>query len=260
MNRMSIKIGLFITTLCVSLNSLAQNNNEVEVNVEIELEEVYDIKEPEAIDMGGSVLWASFNLHAEKPSDVGIYCGWGDPTGNLRFQADDPNEENYIEPEACLAMYGGLEPTYNISGSDIDIVHRHLKNGWQMPSKCNFDELHDCKWELTRIEGTLGYKVTANNGNSIFLPAWNNEMGEEYGVDVAYGCYWTSSICHLYMSSDVEGAYGAYFFNFVYTPWWLKTEDYDLETVPVNGEKFLIASDRWAQLMIRPVKPKSISK
>lgn len=68
------------------------------------------IKEPEAIDMGGSVLWASFNLYAERPTEVGIYCGWGDPTGNLKFQADIPDEENYIEPEVCTAMYGGIDP------------------------------------------------------------------------------------------------------------------------------------------------------
>lgn len=127
-----------------------------------------------------------------------------------------------------------------------------------MPRKSHFDELHDCKWELIRKDGVLGYKVTAKNGNSIFLPAWNNDIEKEDGIDVAYGCYWTSDICCIPYTE--EDFYGAYYFNFAYIHWWLKTEDYDLETIPVNDCNILRAASRWKQFMIRPVKPKLTSK
>ena len=246
---------MLIMMLGASLGGYTQHSDDGTTGgVEFDVE--YNLKEPEAVDMGGSVLWASFNLWAEKPTDVGGYCGWGDPTGELRFQADDPDGENYMDEETCIAMYGGKDPDSCISGTDIDVVHRQLGMGWQMPRKRHFDELHDCKWELTRLDGTLGYKVTAKNGNSIFLPAWNDEMGYQHGIDVAYGRYWTYEICHLPISENVDGGNGAYSFDFVYTHWWLKTENYDLETVPVNGENYLTAESRWHQLMIRPVKPK----
>lgn len=210
-----------------------------------------NLKEPEMIDMGGSVLWASFNLYANEPTETGIYCGWGDPTGKLRFQASDPNGENYIETEACLAMYGGIDPVQNISGSEIDIVHRQMGNGWQMPRKKHFEELHDCKWELIRKDEVLGYKVTANNGNSIFLPAWNNNLGSYNGVDVAYGCYWTSEYSTMSFTSEESHC-----FNFVLLPWWLKSDDYDLGVQMDDGSNILMTAYRWEQLMIRPVKPK----
>lgn len=240
---------LFCLLNALTINVIAQNN----------VNDATPIKEPQGVDMGGSVLWSTTNLFAETPDEVGIYCGWGDPTGDLKFQGYNPEEENYMDPETCLAMYGGLQPDNNIAGSDIDIVHRHLSNGWQMPSSRHFDELHDCKWELAKINDTLGYKVTALNGNSIFLPAWNNEPSIENGVKVAYGGYWTADICHLYLSLEDNG-FGAYIYNLAYTPWWLESEEYDCGLVTVDGSNILMAADRWNQLMVRPVKPKSVKK
>lgn len=36
---------------------------------------------PQAVDLGLSVKWASFNIGATRPSEVGNYIRWGDPTG-----------------------------------------------------------------------------------------------------------------------------------------------------------------------------------
>lgn len=219
--------------------------------------EGFPSKEPEAVDMGGSVLWASFNLFAAEPTGVGDYFGWGDPIGQLEFQASDPNEENYIDIESCLAMYGGLKPAYNIAGSEIDIAHRKLGNGWQMPRFFDFCELIcDCEWEITRIDGVLGYKVTAKNGNSIFLPGWNDEMGKEEGIDVVYGAYWTSNTCQLYFDENHDYI-GCYCIALHYIPWCIKDKcAIDCGIIPSKGD-LLMAAPRWSQLMVRPVKRKA---
>lgn len=245
--------------LSVSLISLGINTSfaQNEVEATIIFENGYNIKEPEGIDMGGSVLWASFNLFAEKPEDNGIYCGWGDPSGELKFQSDEPEEENYIDLETCLAMFGGLEPSSNISGSDIDIAARFLKNGWKLPSYTDFGELHDCKWELTRIDGNLGYLVTADNGNSIFLPAWNNEIVDVEGLESAYGAYWTSSLSHYPNFYSEENNACALCLNLAVLPWWLRSDDYDLPQIEVGDSIAGMDWPRWAQLMIRPVKSKN---
>lgn len=243
--------------LCVCCLSFFSSFAQIDdFHVELK-EELIPPKEPMAVDMGGSVLWSSFNLCAEDPTEVGIYCGWGDPTGVLRFQADDPNGENYIDIESCLAIYGGLEPPYNIAGKDIDVVHRNLGNGWQMPTFFDFCELiSDCEWEITRVNGTLGYKVTAKNGNSIFLPGWNNEMGKEDGIDVVYGAYWTSNTCSFYFDEEYRTV-GCYCICLHEIPWCIKDKDIiDAGLLESKGNS-LMALPRWNQLMIRPVKKKA---
>ncbi len=245
-----MKKNIYLTLVSALLTSLHCHAQIEDFEIEFEVEKAYNVKEPQAIDMGGSVLWSSFNMYATEPSEVGIYCGWGDPTGNLKFQASNPDEENYIEESACVAMYGGLSPAYNISGSELDIVHVHLGKGWVLPQKWHFDELHDCKWEIVRMDDNVaGYKVTAQNGNSIFLPAWNDVIDNESGRDVVYGAYWTSSACSLY-------EIGAYCFDLALVYWWLKSDSYDCESIEVEGRNQLTAVPRWQQLMIRPVKLK----
>jgi len=245
--------------LCVCCLSFFSSFAQIDdFHVELK-EELIPPKEPMAVDMGGSVLWSSFNLCAEDPTEVGIYCGWGDPTGVLRFQADDPNGENYIDIESCLAIYGGLEPPQNIAGKDIDVVHRNLGNGWQMPTLLDFSELiSDCEWEITRINGTLGYKVTAKNGNSIFLPSWNNEIGKEDGIDVVYGAYWTSFTCSYDFYDEYGGIpIGCYRICLHEIPWCIKDKDIiDCGVIPSKGH-LLMSTPRWNQLMIRPVKKKA---
>lgn len=64
----------------------------------------------------------------------------------------------------------------------------------QVPTKEEFQELLDkCTWQWTTLNGVNGYRVTARNGNSIFLPA----AGSRFGTDVRYvgfsGLYWSSS-------------------------------------------------------------------
>lgn len=238
----------------LTLNSFAQESSNLEYEV---VRHRVAPKESMAVDMGGSVLWGSFNLYAKDPTEVGIYCGWGDPTGDLRFQADDPNGENYIDTESCLAMYGGLEPPHNIAGKDIDVVHRNLGNGWQLPTFFDFCELiSDCEWEITRINGTLGYKVTAKNGNSIFLPGWNNEIGKEDGIDVVYGAYWTSNTCSFYFDEEYRTV-GCYCICLHEIPWCIKDKyAIDMGMLPSKND-LLLAAPRWNQLMIRPVKKKA---
>ena len=78
----------------------------------------------------------------------------------------------------------------------------------QVPTKEEFQELLDkCTWQWTTLNGINGYRVTARNGNSIFLPAAGNRDGTDvYGVGSG-GSYWSSSA-----SSDYYYAYCLYFY------------------------------------------------
>lgn len=65
-----------------------------------------------------------------------------------------------------------------------------------MPTPSEFVELTSkCSWEWSEMNGVNGTKVTGQNGNSIFLPAGVNRMGETISNQVGQrGCYWSGSL------------------------------------------------------------------
>lgn len=119
-----------------------------------------NIKEPEAIDLGLSVKWASCNLGGLAPCDAGIMAVWGDPTGTVLENADY---------EYC----GGKNVPYNISGTELDIAKAMLGGNWRLPTAEEVQELKDkCKREsfkseLYDINRQTQYNYIGPNGNSI---------------------------------------------------------------------------------------------
>lgn len=117
------------------------------------------IKEPEAIDLGLSVKWASCNLGGFISSDKGIMAVWGDPSGNVLEGTD-------------YDSYGIKNAPDDISGTEYDIVKAMLGGNWRLPTAEEVQELKDnCEKETFReydsalLRGL--YVYTAPNGNSI---------------------------------------------------------------------------------------------
>lgn len=114
--------------------------------------------QPEAIDLGlpSGTKWASFNVGAEAPEEIGDYYRWGE----IEDLDLDQSPDDYVSPE--------LE---EISGTEYDVAHEKWGGNWRMPTVDDFDELiSNCTWELTTVNEVNGYSVKGNNGNSIFLP------------------------------------------------------------------------------------------
>ena len=114
-------------------------------------------QEHEFVDLGlpSGTLWATCNVGANKPEDYGDYLSWD-------------------EGKTVDAKWG---------------------NGWQMPSKEQWEELvQNTKTIWTTRNGVNGRLFIANNGNSIFLPA-AGYLGEcfLYGAG-SFGNYWSSSL------------------------------------------------------------------
>lgn len=111
----------------------------------------------EAVDLGLSVKWASCNVGARVPEEIGGYYGWADPTGKNR--STDENE------------YPGPVPPSNISGTEYDIAYMQWGKNWHLPTGSEIDELIErCEWKAETVNGVHGRRVTGPNGNSIFLP------------------------------------------------------------------------------------------
>lgn len=117
------------------------------------------------VDLGLSVYWCSCNVGAESPEEYGDYYAWGETKPKNSY-----TEENYSYYNNDTKVYTDIGE--NISGTEYDAATVNLGSDWRMPTKAELQELLDkCTWEWTQINSVNGYKVTAENGNSIFIPA-----------------------------------------------------------------------------------------
>ena len=129
-----------------------------------------------AVDLGLSVLWATFNVGASAPEEDGEWAGWGDYTG--KKTSINPND------------YPNANPPENIAGTEFDIARVQWGDGWRLPSIDEWSELDRCDREDFTLNGKKGTKITGPNGNSIFLPQGGiRHEGQEYEIDAFF--FWT---------------------------------------------------------------------
>ena len=133
-------------------------------------------QEVEFVDLGLSVEWATVNVGATKPEEVGGLYGFGDKTlFNVSTQAAD-----YIDTD--------------ILNTENDLATMYIPGAFT-PSETQMQELVDnTTIESATVGGVAGYRFTAANGNSIFLPLTGTRTGSEVSGADALGAYWTSSV------------------------------------------------------------------
>ena len=173
---------------------------------------------PEAVNLGLSVKWASFNLGATKPEEYGDYYAWGEtePKADYSWATYKwcMGSKNTLTKYCTRSEYGynGFTDEKTVLDPEDDAAHVILGGNWRMPTKEEQDELRNkCSWEWTQVNGVNGQMVTGPNGNSIFLPAACDPslVYPEY-VD-SYGGYWS---CSLYTSDPDFESYQILFFPY----------------------------------------------
>ncbi len=175
---------------------------------------------PDAVDLGLSVKWASFNLGASKPEEGGDYYAWG--------ETEAKNDYEWSNYKWCNGSYTKLTK-YNTNGNygivdnktqldpEDDVAMTLLGDKWRMPTDAEIDELiQNCTWTWDTKNGVNGYWVTSkvNTSAKIFLPA----AGYHDGSGIGLGYYWSSTIDPeypnyanlLFISADDIDAHGAY--------------------------------------------------
>lgn len=129
----------------------------------------------EAVDLGLSVKWASWNVGATAPEESGGYYAWGETKPKDYYPAD------YDPPTSWN----------NISSTQYDVAHVKWGNGWRMPTGSEMHELcNNCSWQRDSINGINGILITGVTGNSIFLPASGYYYDKELRKEGARGYYW----------------------------------------------------------------------
>lgn len=167
---------------------------------------IYQVVTPEAVDLGlpSGALWASFNLGAKKPEEVGNRYAWGETKPKSTFTSKnykwrrewkeitsgggkdaDGFDLPIIKSQGWVNIGWTEGPGWNISETKYDAARTALGGDWRMPSSEDFKELSDnCKTESITKNNVPGLKFTGRNGNWIFIPYYN---------DVEYkGQLWTS--------------------------------------------------------------------
>ena len=142
--------------------------------------EVKSFKTPaqkvEFVDLGLSVEWATVNVGAMTPTEVGGLYGFGDNTlFNTSESADDYCATDYQSSEndlAAMCIDGAFTPS-------ADQITELLTSTTQTSET---------------VDGIPGTRFTAANGNSIFLPVTGVRLGTETSSEAQLGAYWSSSI------------------------------------------------------------------
>ena len=189
-----------------------------------------NVVEPEYVDLGLSVKWATFNVGATRPEEYGDYFAWGET--EPYYSSQDPltwkdgKSSGYDWPSYKFELGTGWEGPFSkyVTNSKYgtvdnktvldpkdDAAHVNWGGRWRMPTDAEWTELRDnCTWTWATEDGVSGRKVTGPNGKSIFLPAAGYRNGPYlYGAG-AYGYYWSSSLdtdypfdaCNVYFCSD----------------------------------------------------------
>lgn len=173
----------------------------------------YNYPMPEAIDMGLSVKWASFNLGAATSEEDGYYFAWGETEPKYNYYwtnykwcewTGNPNY-TYSASWNAFSLTKYTTPSLTLDNDD-DAVRETLGGKWRMPTTEERQELSDykkCTSSWTTVNGVNGYLITSKiTGNSIFLPAAGYKVGSYLREKGTRGYYWANCI----MSNNPEYA------------------------------------------------------
>ncbi len=131
----------------------------------------------EMVDLGLSVKWAKWNVGASSEDEYGSYIAWGDQTGENQSYTNSDYPNDYSD----------------ISGTKYDVATTQWGDKWRMPTPAEWEELDKLTKTLVTLDnGTKVFKVTASNGNYIYLPRGGYQTSKGLQDVNNSADYWTS--------------------------------------------------------------------
>ena len=173
------------------------------------------------VEIGG-VKWATMNIGATSPSEVGLYFQWGDTSGYTASQVGTDKMFNWAIYKYCsgagtsssaMTKYNSTDGKTVLEASD-DAAQANLGGGWRMPTTTEWQTLGNvvnANWTNDyEGSGVAGLVCTDKTDSSkvLFFPAAGYCMnGSIYLSTYAY--LWSST---LYSASQTN-AYCAMFYG-----------------------------------------------
>ena len=191
------------------------------------------------VDLGlpSGLLWATCNVGATTPEGYGNYYAWGETQtkgtyiiSNYAYCTyDELNRPTSLTKYNSSSDWGTVDNLTTLLPSD-DAATVYIGNGARTPTKVEWEELmNNTTSEWTSVNGVNGRRLTASNGNSIFLPATGEHIDYELNVG-SIGCYWSASL---------------------YTDWPTRAWNYFLNSSRQEMENSVV---RWNGLSVRAVR------
>lgn len=177
------------TTITAEANDDSGKQATCSVSVELP----YTAVAGEAVDLGLSVKWSTWNLGATKPEEYGDYFALG--------ESEPYYLSGHSQDSPCRSWRNG-KTGYNRDSYQYDdkgdTARAVLGGDWRTPTDEEWTELrNNCEWTWTNnynATGVAGYNVgSRSTGKGIFLPAAGRR--DDYFLNHAgnFGFYWSST-------------------------------------------------------------------
>ena len=162
-------------------------------------------KQYEYVDLGlpSGLKWAKCNVGATSETDAGLYFAWGETTGYTASQVGTDkqfswSDYKYGNSSSNLTKYNQSDGKTVLEPED-DAATQIMGSDWRMPTETECLELiNNTTNEWTQVNGVNGWKFTASNGNSIFIPAAGSCGDGSVGNVGDRGGVWSSSLFTSY--------------------------------------------------------------
>ena len=175
-------------TVFVQIRKRTDGVNGAEIIIEYFQNVSYDMVggNTEYVDLGLSVKWASRNVDASGPEEIGGFYFWGET------ETKDGYESSYKfrDGQGGFSKYNATDGKTVLDPED-DVAHVKLGGSWRLPTTHEINELIDnCTWTWASVNGDIGFLITSNKrgykDRSIFLPYY-------YGGTSGDVAYWSGS-------------------------------------------------------------------
>lgn len=172
------------------------------------------------VDLGLSVKWADRNIGADILESNGVYYAWGELQNKSVYSwatyilCRSGANYNFFMYNTNK-YYGKVDSLVTLQPQN-DVAYLLSSGKWRIPTIEEWQELiTKCKWKKESVNGVRGLRVTASNGNSIFIPLAGHKeslnfdddsnhewLNSPYSDDISSD-YWSSSL-------DAKFPYQAY--------------------------------------------------
>ena len=151
------------------------------------------------VDLGLSVKWATFNVGAVAPEDIGVMYAWGETNTkdvynwrSYKFNSSERLLDVWLSKYNTDKSFGDVDDKTMLDLED-DVAHVRWGGEWHMPTRDDYEELiNNCTWTWESLNGVYGCKGTSNipgfTDRSVFFPAVT-EPEEQHSA-----FYWSNTL------------------------------------------------------------------
>ena len=172
------------------------------------------------VDLGlpSGILWATCNIGADTIEELGDYFAWGETAPKELYDWKSYKYGRFIYERYELNKYC-TDSVYGLDGFvdhlallelEDDVARACWGGGWRMPTIEEWEELYEhtsSEWSVQN--GMSGWRFTASNGISLFLPAAGYWWDGEFNC-ADLGVYWSGSLNIEYPNRGWSFHFGMY--------------------------------------------------